>query len=247
MPVLDCDLAEGEPASVMEAFMSMIDAANIACGTHAGDPDSMRRAVDLAVRHGVLVGAHPGLPGDWRDQPPPPAPDPERFVDLLNDQLGQLAEIARAQGASLHHVKLHGRLYHLSESDLAEPYLEAITSRWRHLVIVARAGGRLARLAPRHGVQVWEEAFLDRTYRDDGSLVPRGQPGALLQDPHEVRERIRSLLHDGTLRAVSGRPLRLRPRVLCVHSDTPGALGLLAAARELLDAHEAGHQRPASE
>ena len=136
----------------------------------------------------------------------------------------------------LHHIKLHGGLYHASEEHpaLAGRYVETVRRWWPGCVIYVRAGGRVASMARRKGVEAWEEAFADRNYRDDGSVVPRGAPNALVTGPEVVRERVRRWLADGELLTESGRTRRLRPGTICLHSDTPNAPRLaLVLARAL--------------
>jgi UPF0271 protein len=130
-------------------------------------------------------------------------------------------------------VKLHGALYHAVEREpaLGRCYVETVSREFTGLTLYALAGGRLAALGQSRGLTVWEEAFLDRGYRDDGSLVPRSEAGALLTSPAPVRARLQSLLERGGWATVSGGWVNLSPRTLCVHGDTPGALRLLAAIR----------------
>jgi UPF0271 protein len=234
---LNCDLGEGEPLSRTRALMRQVTSANIACGGHAGDAASMTTCVALALAEGVRIGAHPGLPSrsDFgRGWSRVTAAGLER---ILSRQLGALARVAMAQGGRLHHVKLHGALYHSAETDagLSLTFVEQMRQRWPSLKIYARAGGRVAAIARARGVEVWEEVFLDRAYREDGTLVPRGEPGAVLHGGVAAAARLRCLLRSGELRAQSGHPLRVHANTLCVHSDTRGALTVARLARGILD------------
>ena len=155
---------------------------------------------------------------------------------LLLQQVGALERIARAEGARLHHIKLHGALYHASEADsaLGRGYVNAVRRWWPRCIIYAKAGGSVAKLARRSGLKVWEEAFADRAYRADGSLQPRGEPGAVLSDGEEVLRRVRLLRSHGEILSDSITLLRLRPQTLCLHSDTPQAVELAQViARDL--------------
>lgn len=223
---LNCDLGEWESPPRTRALMQRITSANVACGGHAGDARSMTRCVRLAREFGVRLGAHPGLPdraGGGRIEARVTPDDLER---LLVEQVGTLTALARTEGVRLHHIKLHGALYHATERDprLARHYLAVVTRRWPGAVIYARAGGRVAALAGRG--QVWGEAFLDRAYREDGTLVPRGEPGALLPTLRAMREQARNLMERGEVITRSGKRIPLLAKTLCLHSDTPQAVRL---------------------
>jgi UPF0271 protein len=233
---LNCDLGEGEPLALTRALMRCVTSANVACGGHAGDLETMAACVGLAKQFGVRLGAHPGLwsRGDFgRGLLKLTA---EELELLLVQQVGVLERLARTKRVRLHHIKLHGALYHASESDknIAQVYLAAVRAWWPQCVVFARAGGTVARLARRVGVRVWEEAYLDRGYREDGTLVPRDMPGALLDDERSVKQRLERLIVDGVIETVSNRPLKLVPKTLCLHSDTPKALQFARLARRSL-------------
>jgi UPF0271 protein len=228
---LNCDLGEGEPPARTRALMRRVTSVNVACGVHAGDVATMERCVRLAKAMGVKVGAHPGVAGAFgRGEV---RLTPAELRRLLRAQVGELQRCTEQQGVRLHHVKLHGALYHAVEREpaLGRCYVETVSREFTGLTLYALAGGRLAALGQSRGLTVWEEAFLDRGYRDDGSLVPRSEAGALLTSPAPVRARLQSLLERGGWATVSGGWVNLSPRTLCVHGDTPGALRLLAAIR----------------
>jgi len=197
----------------------------------------MAGCVGLAKQFGVRLGAHPGpwSRGDFGRGPLKPAASEIEL--LLVQQVGALERLARAKGVRLHHIKLHGALYHASESDekIARAYLASVRQWWPRCIVFSRAGGTVARLAKRTGVRVWEEAYLDRGYREDGTLVPRDAPGAILHDRRSVKQRLEQLLLEGVIETVSNRPLKLQPRTVCLHSDTPNALQFARLARRALD------------
>lgn len=231
---LNCDLGEGEPPARTRALMRQVTSVNVACGGHAGDAATMERCVLLAKELGVRVGAHPGVAGSFgRGEF---RLSPGQLQTLLLHQVGALHRLAEVHRVRLHHVKLHGSLYHAVEQDaaLGRCYVETAARWFRGLPIYALAGGRVVALGQKLGVPVWAEAFADRAYRDDGTLVSRGEPGAILTDPKLVAARIRSLRDHGCWTSVSGAPLKLKPRTLCVHGDTPHALALARAARRTL-------------
>lgn len=233
---VNCDLGEGEPLARTRALLRWVTSANVACGGHAGDARTMRACVRLARQFGVRLGAHPG-PWSRSDQGRGVVRlTPAELGLLLLHQVGALENIACAEGVKLHHIKLHGALYHASDADerLARQYVAAVRRWWPAAIIYARAGGRVVRAARREGVRVWEEAFADRGYRADGTLVPRREPNALLTRTADVRERLIRLREHGEIIAVSGEPIKLRAQTLCVHSDTPRAVALVRAIANAL-------------
>jgi UPF0271 protein len=234
---LNCDLGEREPPEQTATLMSLVDSVSIACGGHAGDETSMRRCLELALQHGVRAGAHPGSPGRREfGRGDEPAPAMDLLQTWLTRQIGDLRRLAEAAGLRLHHVKLHGSLYHATDRDpmLARGYVGIIARRWPELAVYARAGGVTIEEARRRGLQACDEAFLDRGYLDDGTLVERGQPGAVLQKTAELVVRLKDLGERGGWRSIHGRWLELRPRTLCVHGDTPRAIDFLRTARTML-------------
>jgi UPF0271 protein len=227
---LNCDLGEGEPRARTEALMRVITSANVACGGHAGDIASMERCVALAQKCKVRLGAHPGTAdraGFGRSEVRITAAELEM---LLLQQVGALARIAHARGVNLHHVKLHGALYHATERDerLAKAYVEIVQRWWPGAVVYALADGTVAKLAKR---LVWGEAFLDRNYLDDGTLVPRAESNALLKNVLEVRARAAQLM-ERTVLSVSGQVIRVNARTVCVHGDTLHAVKFANVARK---------------
>ncbi len=231
---INCDLGEGEPLARTRALMRWVTSANVACGGHAGDLRSMERCVVLSVRHGVHLGAHPGLAdGFGRGACAVSVQDLEA---LLVQQVGTLQIVARAFRARLHHVKLHGALYHAVEREAAlrRGFLRAVARWFPGLKVYALAGGRVAAEAGRAGVVVWQEGFLDRGYRHDGTLVPRGEVGALLGNAGRRRKRLEGLRHGLGLYSEDGHPLKVRPRTLCVHGDSDDSVPLARLAHRML-------------
>lgn len=233
---LNCDLGEGEPPARTRALMRWITSANVACGGHAGDLETLERCVRLCQAFDVHLGAHPG---SWNRSDKGRASIQLNSPDLellLLQQVGALQRIASQKRVPLHHIKLHGALYHATEADLnlGNSYLRAVKRWWPNAILYVRAGGELARRARRCGVRIWEEAFADRGYTASGHLIPRDQRGALLHDPRQVCARIERLLRDGKLAAADGTILSIKAQTLCVHSDTPKAAVLVRAISRLL-------------
>ena len=223
--------------------MRWITSANVACGGHAGNVASMQRCVRLAREFGVNLGAHPGMAGAFGRGPSQISCDELEL--LLLQQVGALARLAIEEGLRLHHIKLHGSLYHATEQNrkLAFVYLRATRRWWPGCVLLVMSGGRVAGLARRMGIKVWEEAFVDRGYRADGTLVPRGEEGALLTDRRKVLARVSCLLAGHPIESERGQAVRIRARTLCLHGDTPGA-GQLARAIAHLVARSAVRTSP---
>ena len=231
---LNCDLGEGESLAKTRALMRSITSANVACGGHAGNVNTMHACVRLAKQFNVRVGAHPGIASNFgRGSVSITAPELQL---LVLQQAGALATICAAHRVQLHHIKLHGALYHLTEvdEDLAKAFLMIVRCWFPKTMIYARAGGRVATLTRKFRVKVWEEAFADRAYRDDGSLVARDEPGSLISNPREIAGRLEQLLKRGVVEPIDGEPVTIRARTFCVHSDTPNSSKIAALCRRFI-------------
>jgi UPF0271 protein len=215
---LNCDLGEGYAFD--EALLDGITSANIACGFHAGDPSLMRRTVELAVQKGVAIGAHPGLRDLEGFGRRAVKIDPQEAFDITLYQIGALQAFVKR----LVHVKPHGALYTMAARDaaLADALARAVHAADPKLVFVGLAGSEMIRAARKLGLRTAEEGFVDRAYQADGSLVPRGQPGALIENPEEAARQAVRLVQEG------------RADTLCIHGDTPGAPEHLRALRSAL-------------
>lgn len=187
----------------------------------------MRRCAALAAAHCVALGAHPGLPSNQGRSNENISP--VEFAGLLKSQIGALAAIADAEGVPLAHVKLHGSLYHLTETSPSHRrlYLETIRDCWPKLRILCLAQGRVATACARYGLTAVHEAFLDRAYGPDGTLVPRTETGALVHSLPVIRKRLGLLLTTGSIAASDGTLVPLHPQTFCIHSDSSNALALL--------------------
>ncbi len=218
------------------ALIPVLTSANVACGFHAGDPGVMRATVALAREHGIAIGAHPGFPdlaGFGRREIKATAREVEDFVAY---QIGALAGIAAAQSMRVTHVKPHGALYNMAARDevLADAIARATASVDRSLMLFGLPGSKSLDAARRHGLRAVSEAFADRAYRADGSLVPRSEPGAVIDDADAVVERAVSIARDRVVVAADGTRVTLDVETICVHGDTPGAAVLAARIRQAL-------------
>jgi UPF0271 protein len=208
--------------------MPWLTSASVACGFHAGDAGSMRVTVGVARRYGVAVGAHPSFAdreGFGRLEQPTTAQEVE---DLVAYQIGALAAIAAAQGVRLQHVKPHGALYNMAARDdtLASAIARAAAAVDRSLVLFGLSGSALIAAGVRAGLRTASEVFADRGYRSDGTLLPRTEAGAVIDDPEAVVQRAVAMVRDGAVTAVDGARVRLQVETICLHGDTPGAATL---------------------
>jgi 5-oxoprolinase (ATP-hydrolysing) subunit A len=237
---LNADLGESFGAWRLgddEALLAIVTSANIACGFHAGDPLTIRRACAGAVAHGVAIGAqvsYRDLAGFGRREMDVP---PEELTAELLYQISAVDGIARAEGGRVGYVKPHGALYHRCARDpvQAGALAAAVGAYDRRLPLLTMPGGETVRAAALAGLTVVAEAFADRAYRADGTLVPRGQPGAVLTDPAAAAARAASMVTSHTVRSVDGQQIPAVFRSFCVHGDTPGAVALAGAVRGALE------------
>ena len=238
---MNSDLGESFGTYVLgddEAVLKAVSSANVACGFHAGDPQVMEATVKRCARHGVSVGAHPAHPdlqGFGRrtlDCTPQ-----EAYTNCLY-QIGALRAFCDAAGVRLAHVKPHGALYNQAAKNpaLAEAIARAVKDAGGDLVLLGLAGSAFDGAAEAAGVPYAAEAFADRGYRTDGSLVPRSQPGALIHDPQEAAARVVRMATEGKVTSVEGTEIAFRPHSLCFHGDTPEAVEMALAARAALEA-----------
>jgi UPF0271 protein len=234
---LNCDLGESFGAWKMgldEKIIPLISSANIACGFHAGDPLVMKKTVELAKKYNVAAGAHPGFPdlaGFGRREM---ALSPAEVKTCIQYQIGALDAFCRAAGIPLVHVKPHGALYNMAAKDgeLALAVAQAVMEINPRLILFALAGSLMADAARRIGLAVAEEVFADRAYEEDGSLVARSKPGAMITDENEAIERVVGMVKTGKTRAITGKEIAVTADSVCVHGDGEKALLFTQKLRE---------------
>ena len=237
---IDLNADVGEGCGDDAALLPLVTSCNIACGAHAGDAATMRRTIELALRHGVRIGAHPGY-ADRANFGRVVVPlEPSAITALVAAQIADLASIASACGATLQHVKPHGALYNLAASDpaVAQAVAQAVASLDPRLILVGLAESALPAAGVALGLSVAHEAFVDRAYQADGTLRPRSLPGAVHRDPAQAIGQALALATDEPFAAYTGQPLRRRADTLCIHGDTPQAMVFAQALRTTL--HSAG-------
>lgn len=236
---LNADMGEGFGRYRLEdnALLGQVTSASVACGFHAGDPVVMRDTVTLAMRSGVVIGAHPGYPDlvgfGRRDLAATPA-EVEAFVVY---QIGALQGICAAAGTRLRYVKPHGALYNRAARDLptADAIARAVASVDSSLALLGLAGSAMISAAERAGLRGVSEAFVDRAYRADGTLLPRNEPGAALTDAAAIADRALKMVQDGTVAASDGTIITVRAESLCTHGDGPDATAIVRAVRARLE------------
>ena len=236
---LSCDLGEAstpEEEEVEAILWTLIDAANVACGGHAGDERSMRDAARTAARLGTILGAHPSYPDREGFGRRKMAISGEDLRRSITEQISSLQEIAGGEGVAIARVKPHGALYNEAHQDreLAALIVEAVQAVGEHLAIVAAPGSALIEAARKAGMAVVREAFIDRRYRGDGSLVPRSREGALLIDGDESVNQALRLVERGEVVTDAGEPFRIEFDTLVLHGDTPGAVARARRVRGAL-------------
>ncbi len=233
---LNCDMGESFGAWQMGAdaeIMPLITSANIACGFHAGDPATIRRTVRLAVDRGVAVGAHPSLPDLQGFGRRAMKITPEEMYDLVLYQAGALEAFTRAAGAKLHHVKCHGALYNMAANDegLSSAMARAVKDLGGDVILYALSNSLMMDVAQREGLRVAGEVFADRSYQDDGTLTPRGRPGAMIEDEQRAVAQALAMIEQGHVMAQSGKRVAVAPDTLCLHGDQPNAVAFAKALR----------------
>lgn len=238
---LNSDLGEGYGPWTMGDDAQILDcvtSANIACGGHAGDPETMFRTLRLAAHKGVRVGAHPGYAdreGFGRRVIPMAVDEIGRMVVA---QVGALVALARLAGTEVRYVKPHGALGNLAAADrgVAAGIVAAVRGLDPQLAVLAISGTMLEQVAREQGVAVYSEVFADRAYQPNGQLVPRSQPGAVLDDAKEAADRLVGYLRSGRMPVAGGEPIALRADSICVHGDSAHAVEMARHIRARLQA-----------
>jgi UPF0271 protein len=230
---LNADVGEG---MADEDLLPFVTSVNVACAFHAGDPSTMDETVAAALARGVRVGAHPGFPDRanfGRERMEMPADAIEKLVLY---QVSALDGFVRSRGGTLAHVKPHGALYHMAAEfpDVARAIAEGVRRLHPALVLLGAVGSMMLEAGREAGLAVAAEAFADRRYLPDGSLVPRSRKDALLTDPDDAAAQAVSIARDGFAVATDGSRLTLRADSLCLHGDTPGAASIARRVREAL-------------
>lgn len=229
----------GEGMLTDQHIMPYITSANIACGGHAGDDDSMRRTIDFCIAHNVCIGAHPsyadrnnfgridllGKSIQLKDIP-----------QLIGEQAARLKELCKECGAVMHHIKPHGALYNRAAKDqeLSAAICEGLSDVDTTLKLYGLSGSQTFLAASEYSIEFVHEVFADRSYQPDGSLTPRTEPKALIEDEQQSLTQVLQMVKSNTVTALSGQTVRLRADSICIHGDSPGAVRFARIIRNQL-------------
>ncbi|MGQ0740060.1 MAG: 5-oxoprolinase subunit PxpA [Bacteroidota bacterium] len=226
----------GEGAGNDEQLIPFIHSANIACGYHAGDAGTMQQTIELCIKHNVTIGVHPSFLDRENFGRTEISLSGAELSDLITQQLIIFAEVADACGAKMQHVKPHGALYNMSAKDpgVAAVIANTVKDFDNHLVLLGLSGSPSITEAKKAGLKTASEVFADRTYRDDGSLTPRSQPNALIEEADQAVSQVLEMLREGTVTTVSGKKIPIIAETICIHGDGKHAVEFAKAIHKLL-------------
>ena len=231
---LNCDMGEGmdNDAELMDYASSV----NIACGYHAGDAETMRRTVELAIEKGVAIGAHPGYADKGNFGRTAISLPLEEIERIVTEQVLALREICESLGSQLNHVKPHGALYNQAakDRDLAQAIANAVKNVDPTLVFYGLSGSVMIDAAAEIGLATVSEVFADRTYQPDGTLTPRSHPNALIGSTDESISQVLRMVRDGTVISTDGRSVPLKAETICIHGDGEHAVEFAKTIRQAL-------------
>jgi len=235
---INCDMGESYGRWTLgndEGVMPHITSANIACGFHGGDPHVMRKTVELALKHGVAIGAHPGLPDLMGFGRRRMEVSPQEIKDIHRYQVGALGAFVKAAGTTLQHVKAHGIQYHMFEEnlELGRASAEQVLELDPNLILMVMAMTKYDAEARKTKARVAAEGFADRVYADDGQLVSRKLgKDALVSDPAKAAEQAVRMVMEQKVKTITGKTITAKVDTICIHGDSPGADKIVAAVRE---------------
>ena len=226
----------GEGMGSDAAIMPFISSANIACGFHAGDEETMKETIGLCIRHQVAIGAHPSFYDRKNFGRTETNLSADEIYDIIILQLRTIDKIAAAQGEKLSHVKPHGALYNLSakNQEIAAAIARAVKDFDEGLILLGLSGSYSIMQAKAFGLKTASETFADRTYREDGSLTPRSQSNALIADSNKAVEQALQMIKEKTVTTVTGKEIHIVAETICIHGDGEHAVEFAKAIHEAL-------------
>lgn len=238
---LNCDLGESYGAyhlGMDEEIIPLISSANVACGFHAGDFNTMASTARLCAENGISIGAHPGFPDLQGFGRRNMNLSPAEVRNLITYQVGALAAFCRSAGVQLRHVKPHGALYNMAAKnpDLAKAICQGIYDFDPSLILLGLSGSEMLEQAKEIGLPYAAEVFADRAYEDDGTLVARSKPGAMITDEDEAVNRVIRMILEHRVTSINGKEIEICPDSVCVHGDSPKALLFVRKIRTALEA-----------
>jgi 5-oxoprolinase (ATP-hydrolysing) subunit A len=233
---LNCDLGEGCGSDA--ELMRYISSANIACGFHAGNRDTMRKTVELALEHGVAIGAHPGYADPENFGRTQMNMAPAEVRQLIFDQLDALKRVCESRGAKIRHVKPHGALYNQAAKDreLASAVVQAVAKWDSNLIFYGLSGSEMIAEAEKVGLRTASEVFADRTYRSDGTLTQRTESNALITEPETSVMQVLDMIRYGRVRSTEAIMVAIKCETICLHGDGDHAVEFASLIREKLEA-----------
>ncbi len=236
---LNCDIGESFgvwPMGQDGLLMDYITSANIACGFHAGDADTMQQTVHLAIQKNVAIGAHPGFPDLQGFGRRNMTLSPKEVYNLVLYQIGALAGFVQVAGGKLHHVKPHGALYNMAATDaaLSQAISHAIKDFDSQLIVYGLSGSFLISEAQKLHLRTASEVFSDRTYQSDGTLTPRNQPNALIQTKSEAVSQVMTMVQTGNVPTITGQTASIQADTICIHGDGTHALDFAKTLHQTL-------------
>ena len=231
---INCDMGEGVGND--ELIMPYISSANIACGFHAGDEKTMRRTVELCKQYNVAIGAHPSYPDKENFGRTDMLLHPGEIYEVIVKQVNSLEKIAEENDMAVHHIKPHGALYNMAARDrsLAPFVCLAVLDTDARYILYGLSGSYLIKGGKSHGLKTVNEVFADRTYKDDGSLLPRNKPGALIEDTDKAVAQVLEMVKDGKVTSVSGKKIPIVAETVCIHGDGAHAVEFAKAINQAL-------------
>lgn len=229
---INCDAGEGVEQEF--SIFDYIDSCSIACGGHFGDKSTMRETVNLAKQKNVLIGAHPSYPDRDHFGRKSMVLEGDELKRTIREQIENLRAILLENKVNLHHIKAHGALYNdcVVNAEIASAYLDAIDIYKNEVLIYLPYGSVIAELANERGFKILFEAFADRNYNEDLSLVSRSSENSLLQDPAEVVNHIRHMVEEGQVQSLNGKKVAIKADTFCIHGDTPSAFKIVSYIRQ---------------
>jgi len=241
---INCDLGEGMDNDAQ--LMPYISSANIACGYHAGDDDTMLRTIELAQIHQVFIGAHPSYPDRENFGRKNMYFHQDEIYNFVKEQIEILLAHCVKSGAKLHHVKPHGALYNMAAKDerIAQAIAKAILTIDKHLILFGLSGSLMITIAQSMGLKTASEVFADRTYQTDGSLTPREQSNALLTNDDEVQEHVLRMIREQKVSTTENQLIDIQAETICIHGDGIHAAEFAKSIHKLLTSHQIIIQAP---
>lgn len=236
---LNCDMGESFGAFTFnndDALMEYVSSVNIACGFHGGDPGVMHKTIAQAASRNIAIGAHPGYPDLQGFGRRDIKMSLQEVYDCIVYQVGALIAFATVEGTTVNHVKPHGALYNAAAMDnaLSATIAKAVHDVDKALVLVGLSGSCMIEEGNNLGLRTCSEAFADRAYHEDGTLMPRTAANAMIDDPDRAAQQVRQLVQRGTITTVSGKEIAVRADTVCIHGDGPEAVAMARAITNIL-------------